>query len=62
MTLLGQTQREAQKPLGSIVAPKQQNIIGCWNVHIMAETSRAAQVAREMKTYGIEILKISESR
>ena len=28
----------------------------------MAETSRVAQVAREMKTYGIKIPGISESR
>ena len=62
MTLLGQTHREAQKPTGSIVAPKQQTIIGCWNVRTMAETSRAAQVAKEMRTYGLEILGISESR
>ena len=62
MTLVGQIRREAQRPTGSIVAPKQHTMIGCWNVRTMAETSRASQVAREMKAYGIEILGISESR
>ena len=62
MTRMGQTLREAQKSTGSIVVPKQQNHIGCWNVRTMAKTSRVAQVATEMKIYGIEILGISESR
>ena len=62
MTLLGQSQPEAQRPIGSIVAPKRQTNIGCWNVRTLAETTRAGQVAKEMKEYGIEVLGISETR
>ena len=29
MALLGQSRREAQRPIGPIVAPKRQTIIGC---------------------------------
>ena len=62
MTLLGQSQPEAQRPTDHIVAPKRQTIIGCWNVRTMAETTRARQVAKAMKEYGIEVLGISETR
>ena len=62
MMLLGQSQPEAQRPIGPIVAPMRQTIIGCWNVRTMAETTWARQVAKEMKEYGIEVLGISETR
>ena len=62
MTLLGQSQREAQRPMGPMVAPKRQTTIGCWNVRTMAEATRAGQVAKEMLDYGIEVLGISEAR
>ena len=62
MTLLGQNQREAQRPMGPIVAPKQQTTIGCWNVRTMAEATRTAQVAKEMADYGIKVLGKSETR
>jgi len=60
MTLLGQSQREAQRPMGPMVAPKRRTTIGCWNVRTMAEATRAGQVAKEMLDYGIEVLGISE--
>ena len=59
MTLLGQSQRLAQRPIGPIVAPKKQMTIGCWNVRTMAEATRTAQVAKEMANYEIEILGLS---
>lgn len=62
MTRLGQIQREAQRPTGILVSPKNSINIGCWNVRTMAEASRAAQVAKEMKEYNLEVLGISESR
>ena len=62
MTPLGQSWREAQKPIGPIVAPKKQTTIGCWHVRTMAEATQTAQVAKEMAGYGIEVLGISESR
>ena len=62
MTLLGQNQRESQRPMGPILAPKQQTTIGCWNVGTMAEATRTAQVAKEMADHGTEVLGISETR
>ena len=62
MTLLRQSQSEAQRPIGPIEAPKRQTIIGCWNVRTMAEETQVGQVAKEMKVYGIEVLGISETR
>ena len=62
MTLLGQNQREAQRPIAPIVAPKQQTTIRCWNVRTTAEATRTAQVAMEMAEEGIEVLGISETK
>ena len=62
MMLLGLSLPEAQRPIGTIVAPMRQTIVGCWNVRTMAETTWAGQVAKEMKEYGIEVLGISEAR
>ena len=62
MTLLGQNQREAQKLMAPIVAPKQQTTIRCWNVRTMAEATRTAQVAKEMAERGFEVLGISETK
>ena len=62
MTLLGQSQREVQRPIGPIVTPKRQMIISCWNVRTMVETTQAGQSAKVMKEYGIEGLEISEAR
>ena len=52
MTLLGQSQPEAQAT----------DDHGCWNVRTMAETTRAGQLAKAMKEYAIEVLGISETR
>ena len=60
MTLLGQSQREAQRPIDPIIGPKRQTLIGCLNVRTMEESTRVGQVAKEMKEYGIEVLGISE--
>ena len=57
--LIGQSQREAQRPIGPIVAPKHQTIISC---RTMAEATQAGQVAKEMKEFGIEVPGISETR
>ena len=37
MMLLGQSQREAQRPMGPMVAPKRRTTISCWNAlgHVM---------------------------
>ena len=62
MTLLGQSQQEVQRPIGPIVTPKRQTIIGRWNERTMLETTRAGLLAKVMKEYGIEVLGISETR
>ena len=50
-TLLGQSQKEDQKPTASIVNPRNKTRIGNWNVSTMFETGKAGQVAREIKRY-----------
>ena len=62
MTLMCQSQRENQRPMNPMVAPKRQTTVGCGNVRTMAEATRAGQVAKEMLDYGIEVLGISEAR
>ena len=62
MMLLGQSHPEAQRLIGTIVAPKRQTIIDWWNVKTMAETTWAGQVAKEMKEYGFQVQTISETR
>ena len=52
---LGQNRREAQRPMGPIVAPKQQASIGSWNERTMVEATRTAQVATEMAKYGFVV-------
>ena len=59
MTRLGEIRKEAQKPKGHIVAPKQ-NMDRMLNVRTMAQTSETAQVARAMRGNSIEIIGISE--
>ena len=48
--------------MGPIVVPKRKTIISCWNTRKMGETTRARQVPKEMKEYGVEVLGISETR
>ena len=62
--LIGQSQWEAQRPIGPIVALKHQTIISCWNMRTMAEATQAWQVAKEMKEFGIEVpgIRLSEIR
>ena len=62
MTSMVQSRKERCRPMGSIVTPKNHIMIGCWNVRTMIEISKTAQVANEMRGYGIEILGLSETR
>ena len=54
--LLGQSQKEDQKPTALIMNPKNKTRIGNWNVRTMFETGKVGQVAREMKRYKLDIL------
>ena len=46
----------------SLIEPKAKIRMGAWNVRTMYDTSKTAQVIREMKRYGLDILGISECR
>ncbi|XP_068738570.1 craniofacial development protein 2-like [Montipora capricornis] len=46
----------------SLLGPKAQIRIGAWNVRTMYETSKSAQVLREMSNYNLDILGVSECR
>ncbi|XP_068712893.1 craniofacial development protein 2-like [Montipora foliosa] len=46
----------------SLRGPKAQIRIGAWNVRTMYETSKSAQVLREMNKYNLDILGVSECR
>ena len=59
--LIGQSQWEAQRPIGPIEAPKHQTIINCWNMRTIVEATQAWQVAKEMKEFGIEVPGIRRS-
>ena len=54
--------RKAGRPNKSFLRPKRKIKVGGWNVRTLYETSKSAQVAKEMKKYGIDILGISECR
>ncbi|PIK34143.1 hypothetical protein BSL78_29037 [Apostichopus japonicus] len=60
MTPLGQSLREAQRPIGTVVTPKHSLFLGTWNVRTMYATRVASIVARERERYNIDILGLSE--
>ena len=62
MTMVGESLREAQRPTRSLVTPKTILNVGHWNVRTMYRGGAAAQIAREMERYQLDILGISECR
>lgn len=62
MTPLGQSLREAQRPIGTVVTPKHSLFLGTWNVRTMYATGVASIVARERERHNIDILGLSEVR
>ena len=62
MTTRGESLREAQRPTRSLANPKQTLTVGHWNVRTLYRGGAAAQVAREMEVYNLDILGISECR
>ena len=62
MTTLGESLREAHRPTRSLASPKTTFAIGHWNVRTMYREGAAAQIAREMEGYHLDILGISECR
>ena len=61
MTPSGETLPGARRPI-PLLSMKATTRIGTWNVRTMYETSKAAQVANEMRRYNIAVLGICESR
>ena len=61
MTLVEESLRESNQ-LTTLLSMKTKTKIASWNVRTMYETGKAAQVAKEMKRYDIQILGICESR
>ncbi|CAH8469774.1 unnamed protein product [Heterobilharzia americana] len=61
MTPVGESLREANWPM-CLLSMKAKVNVGTWNVRTMFEPSKAAQIAKEMRRYHIEVLGICESR
>ena len=58
----GQSCKEARALRGSLGNPKIMRRIGCWNVWMMYNIGKTAQVTAEMQRYRISILGVSECR
>ena len=53
---------EASRRMNTFLGPKTVIRIGYWNVRTMAQTTKTAQVVKEMERYRLSILGISEMR
>ena len=62
MTSMGESLREAHRPTRSLATPKSRMRVGCWNVRTMYTVGKAAQIAREMERYRLDLLGLSEMR
>ena len=62
MTTSDQSPWEVRGVKESLLGPKAKIRIGAWNVRTMFETSKTAQVLKEMQRYNLDILGISECR
>ena len=60
MTLSDQSLREVRQLNTSLTKPKETVNSGCWNVRTLYIIGKPAQLAKEMHTYNIDILGISE--
>ena len=61
MTYGSQSRKEASG-LRTLISTKTTIKIGAWNVRTMYQAGKSAQVAAEMRNYGIELLGLSETR
>ena len=61
MKRTGESLREVSQSV-CLLSMKAKTRIGTWNVRTMYEAGKAAQVAKEMGNYGMEVLGICESR
>ncbi|KAL9979384.1 hypothetical protein ACROYT_G017038 [Oculina patagonica] len=61
MKPLGQTQLGTQRPI-NLLQLKSKTRIGCWNVRTLFQASKLAQLASELRRYGIAVLGVAEVR
>ena len=62
MKLAAESYTEACQSKTSLLKPKETMIFGNWNIRTMYAVGKSAQVAKEMREYNINILRISECR
>ena len=60
MTQGRQTRKESTLP--KLLTPKTITKIGTWNVRFMYEAGKAANIAKEMGNYGLQVLGLCETR
>ncbi|KAK2140142.1 hypothetical protein NP493_5959g00011 [Ridgeia piscesae] len=61
MTPCSESRKEATSPI-PFLSSKKISKIGTWNVRTMFEANKAAQIARERRTYNITVLGLCETR
>ena len=61
MTHCSESNREGTMPT-NLLNTKSASILGTWNVRTMYQSSKAAQIAKEMHKYKIEVMGLSETR
>ena len=62
MTDDSQTHLEAGISRADILKPKVTLRVGCWNVRTLYQTGKLAQVIKEMESYNLELIGVSETR
>ena len=61
MTFCSESRKEATRPT-PLLSPRHLLKLGAWNIRTLYEAGRATQVAKEMKSYNISVLGLSEVR
>ena len=62
MTAGDQSRKDVSSPTADILMPKQHIRVGCWNVRILFQAGKLAQTVREMNTYNLCLLGVTEAR
>ena len=60
MTDDSQSRKDANISKVDMLRPKTTRRVGCWNVRTLYQTGKLAQVIKEMQSYKIELLGVSE--
>ena len=62
MTFSDQSRKEFATQKVDLLSPKQNILLGCWNVRTLFQRGKLAQEVKEMKAYNISLLGITEAR